>query len=272
MTTIGEDLIRDLNVARIQRDNAESELFALGVQVEALKKRLQSEGLFDAARKRPIPVAPEGIALVTSKSGAVLHDVLRVLRHAAPQSRLVLVHAAVQGVTAPAEIVDGIQRANSLAREERRAGRSDAPAVILLARGGGSSDDLAAFSSEAVLRAIAASELPVLSAVGHESDITLADLVAVHRLNHGGLEHDGRADDAQQNAQQQGEVARAHAGAGSYAVGGGAPGKTTADDEEHEAGKEIFLTLDFHECLPKGTRRAIVECQAAFLDVDSTYR
>ena len=153
----------------------------LSKELEALKQRLQSEGLFDAARKRPIPVAPEGIALVTSKSGAVLHDVLRVLRHAAPQSRLVLVHTAVQGATAPTEIVDGIQRANKLAREEQRAGRSDAPAVILLARGGGSSDDLAAFSSEAVLRAIAASELPVLSAVGHESDITLADLVADDR-------------------------------------------------------------------------------------------
>lgn len=153
----------------------------LSKELEALKKRLQSEGLFDAARKRSIPAAPEGIALVTSKSGAVLHDVLRVLRHAAPQSRLVLVHAAVQGATAPAEIVEGIKRANRLANVEYRAGRTDAPAVILLARGGGSSDDLAAFSSEVVLRAIAASELPVLSAVGHESDITLADLVADDR-------------------------------------------------------------------------------------------
>jgi exodeoxyribonuclease VII large subunit len=149
--------------------------------LEALKKRLQAEGLFDAARKRPIPAAPKGIALVTSKSGAVLHDVLRVLRQAAPQSRLVLVHAAVQGATAPAEIVDGIQRANRLAKDEQRAGRSDAPAVILLARGGGSSDDLAAFSSEVVLRAIAASDLPVLSAVGHESDVTFADFVADDR-------------------------------------------------------------------------------------------
>jgi exodeoxyribonuclease VII large subunit len=153
----------------------------LSKELEALKIKLQAEGLFDAGRKRPIPVAPVGIALVTSRSGAVLHDVLRVLRHSAPLSRLVLVHAAVQGATAPAEIVAAMQRANALARAEARAGRADAPSVILLARGGGSSDDLAAFSAEPVLRAIAASELPVLSAVGHESDITLADLVADDR-------------------------------------------------------------------------------------------
>ena len=146
-----------------------------------MKRRLQAEGLFDAARKRPIPVAPQGIALITSRTGAVLHDVLRVLRHGAPQARLVLIHSAVQGATAPAEIVEAIGRANDLARSEARTGRGDAPSVILLARGGGSSDDLAAFNNEAVLRAIAGSELPVLSAVGHESDATLADLVADDR-------------------------------------------------------------------------------------------
>ena len=153
----------------------------LSKELEALKRRLQAEGLFDAARKRPIPVAPQGIALVTSRTGAVLHDVLRVLRHGAPQARLVLIHSAVQGATAPAEIVEAIGRANDLARSEARTGRGDAPSVILLARGGGSSDDLAAFNNEAVLRAIAGSELPVLSAVGHESDATLADLVADDR-------------------------------------------------------------------------------------------
>ncbi len=153
----------------------------LSQELEALKRKLQGEGLFDAARKRQIPEAPQGIAIITSRSGAVLHDVVRVLRHSAPQSRLVLLHAAVQGAVAPRELADAIARANALAHREARAGRSDAPSVILLARGGGSADDLSAFNSELLLRAIAGSRLPVLSAVGHESDVTLADLVADER-------------------------------------------------------------------------------------------
>jgi exodeoxyribonuclease VII large subunit len=153
----------------------------LSQELEALKRKLQAEGLFDSARKRPIPVAPQGIAIVTSRSGAVLHDVIRVLRGSAPQTRLLLVHAPVQGATAPAELADAIRRANTHAAREARAGIRNAPSVILLARGGGSSDDLSAFNSEELLRAIAASELPVLSAVGHESDVTLADLVADDR-------------------------------------------------------------------------------------------
>ena len=153
----------------------------LSQELEALRRKLQGEGLFDAARKRPIPVAPQGIAIVTSRSGAVLHDVVRVLRGSAPQARLLLVHAPVQGATAPAELADAIRRANVQAAREARAGNAAAPSVILLARGGGSSDDLAAFNSEVLLRAIAASHLPVLSAVGHESDVTLSDLVADDR-------------------------------------------------------------------------------------------
>ncbi len=153
----------------------------LSQELEALRRRLQAEGLFDAARKRPIPVAPQGIAIVTSRSGAVLHDVVRVLRVSAPQARLLLVHAPVQGAGAPEELADAIRRANLHAAREVRAGNAAAPSVILIARGGGSSDDLAAFNSEVLLRAIAASNLPVLSAVGHESDVTLADLVADDR-------------------------------------------------------------------------------------------
>jgi len=150
----------------------------LSRELEALKRRLQEEGLFDSARKRPMPEAPLGIAIVTSRSGAVLHDVLRVLRRRAPLSRLLLAHAAVQGADAPKELVAAIARINARALTEERAGRGDAPVVILLARGGGSADDLSAFNNEELLRAIAASRLPVLSAVGHESDVTLADLVA----------------------------------------------------------------------------------------------
>ena len=140
----------------------------LSQELEALKRKLQAEGLFDTARKRPIPLAPQGIAIVTSRSGAVLHDVIRVLRGSAPQTRLLLVHAPVQGATAPAELAEAIRRANAHAAREARAGIGSAPSVILLARGGGSSDDLSAFNSEELLRAIAASQLPVLSAVGHE--------------------------------------------------------------------------------------------------------
>lgn len=153
----------------------------LSRELEVLKRRLQAEGLFDAGRKRPIPLAPEGIAIVTSRSSAVLHDVIRVLRGSAPQARLLLIHAAVQGATAPTALADALRRANAHAAREARAGNRNAPRVILLARGGGSSDDLSAFNSEELLRAIAASELPVLSAVGHESDVTLSDLVADDR-------------------------------------------------------------------------------------------
>ena len=150
----------------------------LSQELEALKRTLYAEGLFDAARKRPIPHAPRGIGLITSTSGAVLHDVLRVLRREAPLARLVVVHTAVQGAGAPEEIAKAIARIDACAVKERRSGRPDAISVLLLARGGGSSDDLGAFNVEGVLRAIAAAATPVISAVGHESDVTLADLVA----------------------------------------------------------------------------------------------
>ena len=150
----------------------------LSRELEALKRQLQAEGLFDVARKRPIPHAPRGIGLITSTSGAVLHDVLRVLRREAPLARLVVVHTAVQGAGAPEEIAKAIARIDACAVKERRSGRPDAISVLLLARGGGSSDDLGAFNVEGVLRAIATSATPIISAVGHESDVTLADLVA----------------------------------------------------------------------------------------------
>ena len=150
----------------------------LSRELEALKRTLQAEGLFDTARKRPIPYAPRGIGLITSTSGAVLHDVLRVLRREAPLARLVVVHTAVQGVGAPEEIAKAIARIDACAVREQRNGRPDAISVLLLARGGGSSDDLGAFNAEMVLREIAASQTPIISAVGHESDVTLADLVA----------------------------------------------------------------------------------------------
>lgn len=150
----------------------------LSREIEALKRKLQAEGLFDATRKRPIPHAPLGIGLITSTTGAVLHDVLRVLRRESPLARLVVVHTSVQGAGAPDEIARAIKRIDTHAMNERRSGRADAIEVLLLARGGGSSDDLGAFNTEVVLRAIAGASTPIVSAVGHESDVTLADLVA----------------------------------------------------------------------------------------------
>jgi len=144
---------------------------ALGIfslELEALKQRLAAEGIFDAARKRRLPEAPHSIGIVTSRSGAVIHDVIRVLRHRAVDMRLIVAHAAVQGANAPVELAEGIARLDT-------SGDVD---VIIVARGGGSAEDLSAFNSEVVIRAIAASRTPVISAVGHESDVTLSDLVA----------------------------------------------------------------------------------------------
>ncbi|MDQ7988024.1 MAG: exodeoxyribonuclease VII large subunit [Candidatus Dactylopiibacterium sp.] len=136
-----------------------------------LKARLEAEGLFAPERKRPLPLRATGIALVTSRSGAVLHDVLTVLRRRAPALPVTLYPTRVQGEDAPAAI------ASAIALADRRA-QQDGNQVLLLCRGGGSLEDLWAFNSEAVVRAIAACRLPVVSGVGHETDVTLADFAA----------------------------------------------------------------------------------------------
>lgn len=141
-------------------------LFA--AQFERLRLQLELEGLFDEARKRPLPVAPRCIGVVTSASGAVWHDIQTVVARRYPLTMLVLAPASVQGSAAPAEIVQSIA-------ELQADGRAD---VIIVGRGGGSAEDLAPFNDETVVRAIFASRIPVVSAVGHETDITLADLVA----------------------------------------------------------------------------------------------
>jgi exodeoxyribonuclease VII large subunit len=135
---------------------------------EALKQRLEVEGLFDVARKRPLPRFPERIGVVTSAAGAALRDILTVLNRRYPLVEVVLAPAAVQGLDAPAEIVAGLDALNQLGDVD----------VIIVARGGGSLEDLWAFNDEAVARAIAASRTPVISAVGHETDFTIADFVA----------------------------------------------------------------------------------------------
>ncbi|WP_374676392.1 exodeoxyribonuclease VII large subunit [Ideonella sp.] len=133
-----------------------------------LRARLEREGLFDPARRRPLPAFVRAVAVVTSPTGAAIHDVLTTLARRAPHVQVVLVPTLVQGPQAPEAIVQALARANGLAQAE----------MVLLCRGGGSLEDLWSFNDERVVRAIRASRLPVLCGVGHETDITLADLAA----------------------------------------------------------------------------------------------
>ncbi len=141
---------------------------ALQQAFEALKARLSAEGLFAASRKRPLPPLPRKISVITSLSGAVWRDICKVAWRRFPCLAIQLVPAAVQGAAAVSDLVQAIESANQDASAD----------LIILARGGGSLEDLQAFNSEPVARAIAASQLPVVSAVGHETDLTIADLVA----------------------------------------------------------------------------------------------
>ncbi len=142
---------------------------ALQLAFEQLKARLSAEGLFDPAKKRPLPLLPRRIGVVTSRHGAALRDILKVLDARFPNAHVTLYPASVQGAAAPGEIV------RALRAFSRVAGAAD---VVIVARGGGSKEDLAAFNDEAVVRAVAASTVPVVSAVGHEVDVTLTDLAA----------------------------------------------------------------------------------------------
>ena len=142
---------------------------ALQLAFEQLKARLAAEGLFDAAKKRPLPLLPRRIGVVTSRHGAALRDILKVLDARFPNAHVTLYPASVQGAAAPGEIV------RALRAFSRVNGAAD---VVIVARGGGSKEDLAAFNDESVVRAVAASKIPVVSAVGHEIDVTLTDLAA----------------------------------------------------------------------------------------------
>lgn len=143
-------------------------LGALQQAFEALKAKLQSEGLFDPARKKPIPATPRHIGVITSPTGAAIHDILTVLKRRCPAIPITLYPTAVQGQAATADIVQAIDRV-------QRHGLAD---VLIIGRGGGSLEDLWCFNEEAVARAIAACAIPTVSAVGHEVDVTIADFVA----------------------------------------------------------------------------------------------
>ena len=143
-------------------------LGALQLAFEQLKKRLEAAGLFDPARKRPLPVLPRKIGVVTSLDGAAIRDILSVLAKRYPQAHVVIRPARVQGEGAAQDVARGLQMI----------ARVDGVDVVIVARGGGSIEDLWAFNEEIVARAIVACPVPVISAVGHETDVTIADFVA----------------------------------------------------------------------------------------------
>ncbi|ACZ42568.1 exodeoxyribonuclease VII, large subunit [Thermobaculum terrenum ATCC BAA-798] len=140
----------------------------LELEFQALKAKLEAEGLFDESRKRSIPKFPSAIGIVTSKHGAVLHDILNILRRRYPLAEVILSHTQVQGDGASLQIAAAIEKLHKTAKVD----------VIILARGGGSREELWAFNEECVARAIYACPVPVISAIGHETDYTIADYVA----------------------------------------------------------------------------------------------
>jgi len=144
----------------------------LQAEFEVMRRRLEAEGLFAPGRKRPLPKMPSRIGIVTSESGAVIHDMMTVWNRRYRNLEIILAPAVVQGEMAPRQIVAAIGRLNTFHLDRRPLD------LIILARGGGSPEELAVFNDERVARAIFGSEVPVVSAIGHEVDTTIADLVA----------------------------------------------------------------------------------------------
>ena len=145
----------------------------LQLAFEQLKNKLSREGLFEEDHKRPIPFIPKRIALITSSAGAAVHDMIRILGHRWPMADVILMPVRVQGTEAPAEIAGAVRYANVHSVAD----------VIITGRGGGSIEDLWAFNDERVARAIYESRIPVISAVGHEPDVTISDYVADRRAS-----------------------------------------------------------------------------------------
>ena len=144
---------------------------ALALRFEQLKRKLQSEGLFDEARKKPLPKMPMRIGVITSPSGAAVHDIKRILSSRFPCAEMILFPSAVQGADAPAQLIAGLHFFQATGLVD----------LIILGRGGGSAEDLWAFNDEALARTVADCTIPVISAVGHESDFTICDFVADRR-------------------------------------------------------------------------------------------
>ncbi len=138
---------------------------------EALKRKLEGEGLFSEERNKPLPVMPKRIGIVTSPTGAAIRDMLNVTGRRYPLADIVIFPSAVQGAEAPAQLCTGIGYFNAMSNVD----------VIIIGRGGGSLEDLWAFNDEALVRAVAASDIPIISAVGHETDFTLCDFAADRR-------------------------------------------------------------------------------------------
>ena len=164
VTLYPKDGVYQLYVSALSRDGVGS----LWLAFEKLRAKLASEGLFDPERKKPLPTYPKKIGIVTSPSGAAIRDMIRILGRRFPPAELLIVPAAVQGTAAAAELTAGIEKLN----------RRDDVDLIIVGRGGGSFEDLFCFNDETLARAIAASRIPVISAVGHETDFTIADFVS----------------------------------------------------------------------------------------------
>lgn len=141
---------------------------ALNLAFEQLKERLEREGLFDAAHKKPLPRFPERIGVITSETGAAVQDILNILGRRFPYAQVVLAPVLVQGEGAPVQLIDALQSFNAFKNVD----------VIILGRGGGSAEDLWAFNDERLAYAVYRSQIPVISAVGHETDFTICDFVA----------------------------------------------------------------------------------------------
>ena len=156
-----------LYVDDMQPDGAGS----LAMRFEQLKRKLAAEGLFDEARKRPLPPMPRRIGVITSPSGAAVHDIINVLERRFPAAEMILYPSEVQGAQAPAQLISGVEFFSVTGLVD----------VIILGRGGGSAEDLWAFNDEYLARAVASCSVPVISAVGHESDFTICDFVADRR-------------------------------------------------------------------------------------------
>jgi exodeoxyribonuclease VII large subunit len=150
---------------------------ALQLAFEQLKARLHAEGLFEASRKKPIPPLPQRIGIITSPQGAALRDILNILARRHRSANVLIYPAQVQGDLAPGEVMAGLRYFHQELRHQalRRGGAVE---VIIIARGGGSAEDLAGFNHEGLARAVADSKIPVISAIGHETDFTIIDFVA----------------------------------------------------------------------------------------------